>query len=1301
MYFPFGWPKVIDLNSIHDFTSDVTANYKPCRHPYLPILIFITPNSLQFWDTQNTLLIAEYQRSSDSIDELGLNMFGSWHRDGERFVILTNTGHIIIFDVHMKETSYTDIHSYTKGGLEFLMAMSTIKSSNFDFSLTHFEEIVRISFNTTINSVANFGDYIILGTQSGYLHQLDWDGLCSSQMTVNVTKLLLPKPTKKPENATGNPTLIKNVSLKSIFPSESPLGIFIIIDDGAVYFLASSDLNAFINDQAKLYHFKGIHDAFDISINYKFKLAAIGCRSGEVQIWKQDVDSGNWQNSHILDNPSHDIATAQNEVVSLQWSVSDEKALAVLWLDGTFSIFSVFGSLITSYEELNTNRKAIFGPVNWTKDGYSLWLLCRNETRNEFLIFNFLKSALTSSPILSNQEHVILHSPTQVYIYPKSTYSTSELEFQQNMHFCQIIQVEPNYIMKNWPIRLVAMNERYKYLAIAGTNGFCLCNYSKNKWKLYANEAQEMSFRCTGGLAWWNDILVAGYTTNSSHKNFIVFHSLHEKLEDNQTLFKLNMPHRICHMDIYLDNLLVLTGNHKILVYHLAKSQVTNKNTLELDLILNTSFEEFGWSPYNIISASMSTVQTEVLSPVNDFGLASILINVEGYLMMLQVVSHYDLHSQKNLIKSLSPVCLASGVESIFSYPYLPPGLGTQSRPYLSQALWLGCGQAGLKIWLPLYPHEDPRNPTYLSKWIMLTIYSRVLPLSISFEDGTVAGVDCDQQYYDKIKRMVAYSIPRRNTQLTVSLILKQLLKRNLASHAMRITYSCADLPHFDYILEHLIHTVLEEEAAQGSPTPNALLPNVIELVRPFPNFIKIVGECARKTEIAVWTYLFGAAGKPKELFEQAMEKGNLEIAANYLLIVETIEQPAVAFRLVRRILNACLESSNWTLCVNLIRFIKSIAKNELPESPISPKVSLPIGAFVSSESKEGPVVPPISTPTKVLPQYPTVQPQSQLSEEKKMPRPQFTSALDLKDEEDIVEKVLTRHSRRLLTNLNLRELAAFSTHLNFSLVKWLKNENYFNIKIESYSNALTQLHTHFRWPLPGHRTASPDSQKHSSNESSDLEVISERDNDTLSLTSSVSTKHVPLQSKAASAYSLPKIGSRLTTGDLEQIEIDTYLDSEENFSELLEESNNNSPDLKRSQKEIKFFQEIFVTANSYEWYILFSILLQDKHSLVETISFILRSAEQIGQTRVKNISEGLQDISIWALDNCSGYVEFLFGMKKLLESMHNYLQDQVMEETTNRSEVGNVVTSSLAVPEDALSPKTPDYDSSSSCVLS
>lgn len=69
---------------------------------------------------------------------------------------------------------------------------------------------------------------------------------------------------------------------------------------------------------------------------------------------------------------------------------------------------------------------------------------------------------------------------------------------------------------------------------------------------------------------------------------------------------------------------------------------------------------------------------------------------------------------------------VASSVENMWSM------CATNSKKdtrYICDALWLGCGAFGIKVWLPLPHSEDSKAHSFMSKRIMLPIKVDIYPL--------------------------------------------------------------------------------------------------------------------------------------------------------------------------------------------------------------------------------------------------------------------------------------------------------------------------------------------------------------------------------------------------------------------------------------------------------------------------------------------------------------------------------------------------------------------------------------------
>lgn len=141
----------------------------------------------------------------------------------------------------------------------------------------------------------------------------------------------------------------------------------------------------------------------------------------------------------------------------------------------------------------------------------------------------------------------------------------------------------------------------------------------------------------------------------------------------------------------------------------------------------------------------------------------------------------------------------------------------------------------------------------------------------------------------------------RPQTHLFIHHVLRFHLTRNQRKEAVQFASHYQNLVYFAHALEILLHAVLEDEAdarpstpltnGSHSPSPvvlhedeNAVLPRVVEFLDHFDEALQVVVGCARKTEVARWSFLFDVVGKPRDLFEVSSGLVILSAVADLML---------------------------------------------------------------------------------------------------------------------------------------------------------------------------------------------------------------------------------------------------------------------------------------------------------------------------------------------------------------------------------------------------------------------------------
>ncbi|XP_027565584.1 guanine nucleotide exchange factor subunit RIC1 isoform X4 [Pipra filicauda] len=1353
MYFLSGWPKRL-LCPLETLERPLHIQTDPQR----AFFAVLSPSQLSIWYCRPSVLIVSYKELSKAASQFGSYKQAEWRPDSTMIAVSTANGYVLFFDIPSARDKYLYEPMYPKGS-PHLKGTPHYKEEQCAPSL-NLEMKKVLDLQASITSLQSMLEDLLVATADGFLHLVHWDGMTNGRKAINLCTV--PFSVDLQSSRAGSFLGFEDVYIRDMEYCATLDGFAVVFNDGRVGFITPMS-SRFTAEQLHGVWAQDVVDGTCVAVNNKYRLMAFGCANGSVQVYTIDTTTGAMQLSHKLElTPKQypDIWNKTGPVKLIRWS-PDSCVVMVTWECGGLSLWSVFGAQLIctlggdfAYQSDGAKKDPLkISSMTWGSEGYHLWVIDGNSSSNMkperdannkaqqfgILQFQFIKSALTVNPCMSNQEQVLLQGEDRLYLNcgdatqaqsPRNTSAHSEHNHSRergpfsdgsldsqglstllgHRHW-HVVQIHSTYLESNWPIRFSAIDKLGQNVAVVGKFGFAHYSLLTKKWKLFGNITQEQNMMVTGGLAWWNDFIVlACYNLNDHQEELRIY--LRTSNLDNAFAHITKVQADTLLLSVFRDIVILFRADCSICLYSIERRSEGLNPTASIQVLQEVSMSRYIPHPFLVVSVTLTSVRTEtgitLKMPQQACEAESIMLNLAGQLIMLQrdrsgpqIRDKDNNPNQRKHLPFCAPVVLAQSVENVWTTCRI-----NKQKRHLLEALWLSCGGAGMKVWLPLFPRDHRKPHSFLSRRIMLPFHINIYPLAVLFEDALVLGAVNDTVLYDclytqtsareHLEVLFPFSIVERTSQIYLHHILRQLLVRNLGEQALLLAHSCATLPYFPHVLELMLHEVLEEEATSREPIPDPLLPTVAKFITEFPLFLQTVVHCARKTEYALWNYLFAAVGNPKDLFEECLMAQDLDTAASYLIILQNMEVPAVSRQHATLLFNTALEQGKWDLCRHMIRFLKAIGSGETETPPATPTTQEPSSSSGFEFFRHRSIS--LSQSAENL--------HSKFNLTKTLSMPSGPSGKRWSKDSDCAENMyidmmLWRHARRLLEEIKLKDLGCFAAQLGFELIGWLCKERARAAHVEDFVLALKKLHKDFLWPFPVIPASSINSpfkngkyktaigEQLLKSQSADTFVNMEMDTGVSNTPRSRSwlgtvscsqreidtvSSHGPHMQDAFLSPLLSKgdecsIGSATDLTETSSMVDGDWTMVDENFSSLsLTQSELEHLSLElaskgphKSQVQLRYLLHIFMEAGCLDWCVVIGLILRES-SVINQVFSIMQSADTDGEI-CQNIKTGLHAVDKWASTDCPGYKPFLNIIKPQIQKLNEIVEEQVQPE--------------------------------------
>ncbi|XP_071135272.1 guanine nucleotide exchange factor subunit RIC1-like isoform X2 [Mytilus edulis] len=1325
MYFPVGWPKYLKETQ-HD-SPPLQYIISSCDRMLFAILC---QDTISIWYCKPPVQIVNYTQSQRDLDKFGAYTLAEWKPDSSMIAVMTSKHHVIFFkvDLDISVPNHHCLYVQQEGKLyNTKKDLNGIPDSD-SVPAIKIGPCSQLDLEASITCCLCVREDLVIATSDGHLNRIKWNGTKSEKNSLFIRDfpVSMDFQNTKAAKLTESDGYVVHMEYSPIIG-----GYIMVLSSGRAMFVIPPSTKA-DNGVAQGVWVKDLKDTVCLAVNHRYRLMAFGCKSGAGVVYVINEVEGTLEVSYKLSVSSKDYpdaAQTAGSVHCMKWT-PDGTALALCWQNGGYSLWSVFGSLLVCslageysfpYDSVH-----LFPPpvkaMEWGLEGYQLWMVCGDQKEAHQTDYNdntqcshamqlhFVKSALTVNPCSANHEHVFLQGEDKIYLnMGDSSQKPSHLESHVSVgnKLWQMIPISHSYLASNWPIRYAAVDKTGQCVAVAGKTGLAHYTCSNRKWKLFGNETQERDLVVSGGMSWWKDFICVACYNIVGQRDEIRCYPRGCKL-DNTFSMSVKVPSQILLLNIFRDILIVFCIDSHIMLFNLDRKNTQSNPALDINKRQEVSLNNYVPHPVCVTGLALSSLKTEYGAKNQHIAkeAESLLLNVAGKLLMFPRDNTGPQIKENNLPKNkplpfCPPAMVATNVENMWTSSRV-----NVEKAQLMEALWLSCGAQGMKVWLPLYPRDESKH-NFMSKRIMLPFRVDIHPLAVLFEDAVILGAATDAVTYNykspgepgHAMHNLPFSTIERTSQIYLHHILRQLLRRNLGVNALDIARCCTELPYFPHVLELLLHEVLEAEATSKEPIPDPLLPRVVAFIQEFPEYLQTVVHCARKTEVALWPYLFSTVGNPKDLFEVCLVDNQLETAASYLIILQNLERPIISKQHATLLLDSSLENGKWELARDIIRFLKAIDPAEVESYQLSSSLSrVNSGSSYPSSYSSPPITPPdtdgfsfssvsnVSNLNRVRSSSVTGSEVQNVPKGKeklkhtKSDNPLFRSIRQSsKNKEEqpsdqmFIDALLCRHARKLLEENRLRDLGFFAGNVEgFHFVTWLKQERLKGGKVEDFVTALRDLHHQFQWPLPVLSYAQFQQMKFKNFSTSSLGSLSLLDDDIVDSTKTMENEQTSHPGRLKSQMSDPNMSQSLTDdiflkpqvsrteeSSLATMEISDNSSLLGEFDYMIENSSQSeslSPELEllsqeiankgphQSELELRYLLQIMLEAGCLEWGLLVSIVIRDALAVVRTVntaSMTDTPLEIVGRMR-----EGLSYLELWSDTECVGYKPFFHAIR-------------------------------------------------------